>query len=94
MTKRKIISTSGASLLHRHPLHFFTAIYKYHWKRIDDKVNGTRSNLRGTYIQMGYFPQGLIRVLPKPLEAIFRLADFANANVTHFELPSKGVEIA
>ena len=27
MTKRKIISTSGASLLHRHPLHFFTAIY-------------------------------------------------------------------
>ena len=62
----------------------FSLQHEYHWKRIDDKVNGTRSNLRGTYIQMGYFPQGLIRVLPKPLEAIFRLADFANANVTHF----------
>ncbi len=52
----------------------FSLQHEYHWKRIDDNVNGTRSNLRGTYIQTGYFPHGLIPVIPKPLEAAFRFA--------------------
>ena len=52
----------------------FSLQHEYHWKRINDNVNGTRTVLRGSYIQTGYFPHGLIASLPKPLEVTFRFA--------------------
>jgi hypothetical protein len=45
-----------------------------HWKRIDDNVNGTRTDLAGGYAQVGYFFHGAWDWFPKPLELATRLA--------------------
>lgn len=47
---------------------------EYHWKKIKDNVNDTKTNLMGAYTQVGYFPHYLIPIIPKPLETAFRYA--------------------
>ncbi len=49
--------------------------HENHWKRVKDGGDaGRESNLFGGYFQAGYFPHGLIAVIPKPLEAAVRYA--------------------
>lgn len=64
--------------------------HEFHWKQIKDAgrpgtatIAGARqskTNLRGSYAQIGYFPHYLIPVIPKPLEVAFRYA-FVDPNV-------------
>jgi hypothetical protein len=60
--------------------------HEYHWKEIKDKdipegAGGHKTNLMGSYAQIGYFPHYLIPVMPKPLEIAFRYA-FVDPNVS------------
>jgi phosphate-selective porin len=60
--------------------------HEYHWKEVkDDKIPegaaGYKTNLMGSYAQIGYFPHYLIPVIPKPLEIAFRYA-FVDPNVS------------
>jgi hypothetical protein len=60
--------------------------HEYHWKEIKDKdipegAGGHKTNLMGSYAQVGYFPHYLIPVIPKPLEIAFRYA-FVDPNVS------------
>ena len=55
---------------------------EFHWKTIDDRVNNTRTNMTGSYAQIGYFFHNLIPIVPEPLELAFRYAfvDEPNGN--------------
>lgn len=57
-------------------LHYqgFSTQAEYHWKRIDDRLAGTRSELNGYYVQAGYFPHELWPAFPQPLELALRVA--------------------
>lgn len=60
--------------------------HEYHWKQVKDNsiaegAPGYRTNLMGSYSQMGYFPHYLISAIPKPLEVAFRYA-FVDPNVS------------
>ncbi len=65
--------------------------HEYHWKQIKDAgrpTTGTitgasqsKTNLMGSYSQIGYFPHYLIPSVPKPLEVAFRYA-FVDPNVS------------
>jgi len=60
--------------------------HEYHWKEIKDKdipegAGGHKTNLMGSYAQIGYFPHYVIPVIPKPLEIAFRYA-FVDPNVS------------
>ncbi len=65
--------------------------HEYHWKQIKDSgrpatatITGapqSKTNLMGSYSQVGYFPHYLIPVVPKPLEMAFRYA-FVDPNVS------------
>ena len=57
----------------------FSFQHEYHWKRIDDEIKKTRTDLRGAYAQAGYFLHYWIAPIPKPLEAIARFA-FVDSN--------------
>jgi phosphate-selective porin OprO/OprP len=48
---------------------------EYHWKTVDDTVNGDVRDLEGWYAQVGYFFHAVFPKFPKPLEIAFRLAD-------------------
>ncbi len=53
--------------------------HEYHWKQVKDSsfmegAPGSKTNLMGSYSQIGYFPHYLIPVVPKPLEVAFRYA--------------------
>ena len=59
--------------------------HEYHWKEIKDDrfvegAPGYKTNLMGSYSQIGYFPHYLIPVIPKPLEVAFRYA-FVDPNI-------------
>ncbi|MCA9471460.1 MAG: OprO/OprP family phosphate-selective porin [Nitrospirales bacterium] len=60
--------------------------HEYHWKQVKDSGGGisgvpsSKTNLMGSYSQIGYFPHGLIPAIPKPLEVAFRYA-FVDPNV-------------
>ena len=59
---------------------------EYHWKQIKDNsfaegAPGNKTNLMGSYAQIGYFFHYLIPVIPKPLELAFRYA-FVDPNVS------------
>ena len=59
--------------------------HEYHWKEIKDDrfaegAPGYKTNLMGSYSQIGYFPHDLIPAIPKPLEVAFRYA-FVDPNV-------------
>ena len=47
---------------------------EYHWKTVDDNVNGTTSDMEGGYAQVGYFFHNLIPSIPKELELAARYA--------------------
>ncbi|MGD9851539.1 MAG: porin [Nitrospirales bacterium] len=60
--------------------------HEYHWKQVKDNsipegAPGYKTNLMGSYSQMGYFPHYLIPAIPKPLEVAFRYA-FVDPNVS------------
>ncbi len=60
--------------------------HEYHWKQIKDSTlaegaPGQKTNLMGSYSQIGYFPHYLIPVVPKPLEVAFRYA-FVDPNIS------------
>ena len=65
--------------------------HEYHWKQIKDTgrsatatfagASRSKTNLMGSYSQIGYFPHYLIPVIPKPLEIAFRYA-FVDPNVS------------
>jgi phosphate-selective porin OprO and OprP len=60
--------------------------HEYHWKEVkNDKIPegapGAKTNLMGSYSQIGYFPHYLISAIPKPLEVAFRYA-FVDPNVS------------
>lgn len=60
--------------------------HEYHWKEVkNDKISegapGAKTNLMGSYSQIGYFPHYLIPAIPKPLEVAFRYA-FVDPNVS------------
>jgi phosphate-selective porin len=60
--------------------------HEYHWKeikneQIPDGTPGKKTNLMGSYAQIGYFPHYLISAIPKPLEVAFRYA-FVDPNVS------------
>ena len=59
--------------------------HEYHWKQVKDSsfaegVPGNKTNLMGSYAQIGYFPHYLIPIIPKPLEVAFRYA-FVDPNI-------------
>ncbi len=65
--------------------------HEYHWKQIKDNgraatatiaaAGQSKTNLMGSYSQIGYFPHYLIPIIPKPLEIAFRYA-FVDPNVS------------
>ena len=52
----------------------FSMQSEYHFKNIDDRLANTESKLNGFYFDIGYFPAGIIDVIPKELELIARYA--------------------
>ncbi len=68
----------------------FSWSQEYHQKSIDDKINGGTTNLRGNYIMMGYFLNGIFKWMPKGTELAIRHAfydpDTAIDLVTEHEL--------
>jgi hypothetical protein len=50
------------------------AVQEFHRKFIDDRVEGTRSDLTGAYLQAGYFFNNIIDAVPAPLELAVRYA--------------------
>ena len=60
--------------------------HEYHWKEVKDNsypegAPGYKTNMMGSYSQIGYFPHGLIPAIPKPLEVAFRYA-FVDPNIS------------
>ncbi|GJL65332.1 MAG: hypothetical protein NPIRA05_03030 [Nitrospirales bacterium] len=61
--------------------------HEYHWKQVKDSgggiggVGNSKTNLMGSYAQVGYFPHYIIPIIPKPLEFAFRYA-FVDPNVS------------
>lgn len=60
--------------------------HEYHWKEVKDNniaegAPGYKTNLMGSYSQVGYFPHYLIPAVPKPLEVAFRYA-FVDPNIS------------
>jgi hypothetical protein len=51
----------------------FSAQGEAHRKRVVDHVNGSTTDLRGAYVQAGYFPHHLWRSMPAKLELAGRL---------------------
>ena len=47
---------------------------EFHWKTINDSVEGTSNDLIGTYAQASYFFHNLFPAFPAPLELAFRYA--------------------
>lgn len=57
----------------------FSLQNEYHWKQVEDTLkNGAdptrNTDLFGAYVQAGYFPHGLVEVVPKQLELALRYA--------------------
>ncbi len=52
----------------------FSFQQEWHRKFITDRVEGTRSDLTGAYVQAGYFPHNWIAAIPAPLELAARYA--------------------
>ncbi|GJL59620.1 MAG: hypothetical protein NPIRA03_24770 [Nitrospirales bacterium] len=60
--------------------------HEYHWKEVKDNsyaegAPGHKTNMMGSYSQIGYFPHGLIPAVPQPLEIAFRYA-FVDPNIS------------
>jgi hypothetical protein len=52
----------------------FSTDQEFHWKRVIDRVNDTKSDLYGVYAQAGYFFNEIWEKFPEPLEFAFRYA--------------------
>ncbi len=59
----------------------FSFQQEYHRKRIEDRVQGTRSELTGGYAQAGYFFHEAFEGFPEPLELAIRYAKVEEPNV-------------
>ncbi len=68
----------------------FSVQSEYHWKQVKDAGRSatgsfggalpSKTNLMGSYFNVGYFPHYIVRAVPKPLEIAFRYA-FVDPNV-------------
>lgn len=63
----------------------FSLQHELHWKQVKDSNIavgglGRKTDLIGSYVQVGYFPHYVIPVIPKPLEAALRYA-FVDPNI-------------
>jgi phosphate-selective porin OprO/OprP len=54
--------------------HGFSFQQEYHWKRVEDTLNASVTDLEGGYLQVGYFLHALIARFPRPLELAVRVA--------------------
>lgn len=60
--------------------------HEYHWKEVKDNkfaegTPGYKTNMMGSYSQIGYFPHYLIPAVPKPFQVAFRYA-FVDPNIS------------
>lgn len=63
----------------------FSFQHEFHWKQVKDSTIvvgglGRKTDMIGSYAQVGYFPHYVIPVIPKPLEAALRYA-FVDPNI-------------
>lgn len=52
----------------------FSFQHEFHWKDVEDRVNQTTTNLRGSYVQAGYLPWARSERALQPLELAVRYA--------------------
>lgn len=52
----------------------FSLQQEFHWKSVVDNVTAERTNLRGSYVQAGYFFNEIVRQIPRQLEFAGRYA--------------------
>ena len=52
----------------------FSWTQEFHMKKIDDRVLDAQTDLTGNYVQVGYFPSGLIEDFPEALQLAARWA--------------------
>lgn len=64
-----------------------------HWKDVVDNVNNTESDLRGGYVQAGYFFNELFPSVPKNLELAARFAFVDEPNVDNIQLQNSREEL-
>ncbi len=60
--------------------------HELHWKTIEDNVNVTTTNMRGAYVQAGYFFHHLVAHIPKQLELGGRYGIVDPNRVAHNDL--------
>lgn len=48
--------------------------HEFHWKRVANRFTGTARQLNGGYVQGGFFPHEVWRLVPRPLELTARFA--------------------
>ncbi len=58
----------------------FSWTQEFHLKKIDDRQLDAQTDLTGNYVQIGYFPSGLIEDFPEELELAARWAFFRPDN--------------
>jgi len=71
----------------------FSVQEEFHWKTIDDTVNNTSSDLKGAYLQSGYFFHNLLPAIPKELELAARYAFVEEPNATDISIENKREEV-
>ena len=59
-----------------------------HWKNVHDNINATSANMRGSYVQAGYFFHNLLPLVPKKMEFGYRYAYVDPNTAVQRELPS------
>jgi phosphate-selective porin OprO and OprP len=62
----------------------FSLDHEYHVKEVNDKIENHKSELKGYYVQAGYFFHQAMDWVPEPLEIAFRYADYT----PNTEIPS------
>lgn len=70
----------------------FSFQQEYHWKDVEDRSSGTRSELEGMYAQAGYFFHNVFPSVPKPLELAFRYAFVEEPNEVDLLLENRREE--
>ena len=67
---------------------------EFHWKTVEDRVAGTKSDFTGAYAQAGYFFHQLIPAIPEELELAFRYAFVEEPNEVDRSVENKREEFS
>lgn len=70
----------------------FSVQQEYHRKTVTDRVNTTKNDLKGGYMQTGYFFHNLIPAIPAPLELAVRYAFVEEPNETDLDFDNERKE--